>query len=156
MVSVAAGFACCENIMYIFFYGGKSLQLELGILIERSCFPVHPILAAIQSIGVCRRELEGGGGGRKTTLGRIILPAVLFHGLFDFMILVIDFIGKLVGARVEEGDLKISNMTELLSVLSCVCVMLASLIYFYIEAGKQRKRLGAADREAAVDSSSLI
>jgi len=93
---------------------------------------------------------------RGTKLGRIILPAVLFHGSYDFLILVIDFIGKLAGERVEDGDLHITNTAELLSVLSCVLVMFTSLLYFYIEAGKQRKRLVALDRQASVDRSSLI
>lgn len=153
MVSVAIGFACCENIMYIFFYAGHSFQLELGVLIERSFFPVHPILAAIQSLGVCKRDLES---SRRTKLGHIILPAVLFHGTYDFIILVIEFVGKLVGERVEDGDLHISNMAELLSVLLCMFVMLASLLYFCLEAGKQRKRLVALDRQSSVDRSGLI
>jgi hypothetical protein len=80
----------------------------------------------------------------------------MFHGAYDFLILVIDFVGKLVGEQVEDGDLHISNTAELLSVLSCVLVMFASLLFFYIEAGKQRKRLVALDRQATVDRSSLI
>jgi RsiW-degrading membrane proteinase PrsW (M82 family) len=153
MVSVAIGFACCENLIYIFFYAGNSLLLELGVLIERSCFPVHPILAAIQSIGVCERELEG---SRSMKLGRIILPAVLFHGAFDFFIIFISFMGRLVGQGVEDGDLKISNTAEFLSVVSCVVIMFASSLYLYNESGKQRERLVAIDVQATIDRSSLI
>lgn len=153
MVSVAMGFACCENLIYIFLYAGESFALEFGVLIERSFFPVHAILAAIQSIGVCQRELEA---SRATKLGRIILPAVMFHGTFDFVIVVIGFIGKLVGQNVEDGDLRISNTAELLSVLSCIVTMFAALLYLYVEAGKQRERLAAIDRQVTVDRSSLI
>jgi hypothetical protein len=126
---------------------------ELGVLIERSFFPVHPILAAIQSIGVCKRELEA---SRSTKLGRIILPAVLFHGAFDFFIIFIAFIGKLVGQGVEDGDLQISNTVEFMSVVSCIVVMIGALIYLYVESGKQRERLAAIDRQTTVDRSSLI
>jgi RsiW-degrading membrane proteinase PrsW (M82 family) len=153
MVSVAIGFSCCENLIYIFFYAGNSLMLELGVLIERSCFPVHPILAAIQSIRVCERDLEG---SRTMKLGRIILPAMLFHGTFDFFIVFISFIGRLVGQGVEDGDLRISNKTEFLSVVSCVVVMSASLMYLYNESGKQRERLAGLDFESTVDRSSLL
>jgi PrsW family intramembrane metalloprotease len=153
MVSVAIGFACCENLIYIFFYAGNSFMLELGVLIERSCFPVHPILAAIQSVRVCERDLEG---SRSMKLGRIILPAVLFHGTFDFFIVFISFIGRLVGQGVEDGDLRISNTAEFLSVVSCVVIMFAALMYLYNESGKQRERLAALDFEATVDRSSLL
>lgn len=153
MVSVAIGFACCENLIYIFFYAGHSFELELGVLIERSFFPVHPILAAIQSIGVCRRELEA---SRATKLGRIILPAVIFHGTFDFLIIFIAFVGKLVGQGVDDGDLRISNTAEFLSVVSCVVVMFVSLLYLHNESGKQRARLAAIDLQTTVDRSSLI
>jgi len=153
MVTVAIGFACCENLMYIFLYAGQSFQLQLGVLIQRSFFPIHPILACIQSIGVCQRDLEA---SRTTKLGRIILPAVCFHGTFDFLIVFISFISKLVGQQYEEGDLRITNTAEFLSVLACVWVMCAAIFYAYNESGKQRERLAAIDLQNTVDRSSLI
>jgi len=153
MVSTAIGFACCENLMYIFFYAGQSFDLQLGVLIERSFFPIHPILAAIQSIGVCRRELEKAPSSK---LGRIIFPAVCFHGTFDFLIIFISFVGKLVGQNYEEGDLRVSNTAEFLSVVACVWVMCGAIFYLYNECGKQRERLVAIDRQTSVDRSSLI
>jgi PrsW family intramembrane metalloprotease len=152
MVSVAIGFACCENLVYIFLYSADSVELELAVLLERSFFPIHPILAAIQSIGVCQRELEG---SRATKLGRIILPAVLFHGMFDFCLIYIGFVGKVVGRGVEEGDLRISNATEFWSIVCCVWVMFSAIAYLYHESGKQRERLAAIDLQFAVDRSNL-
>jgi RsiW-degrading membrane proteinase PrsW (M82 family) len=153
MVSVAIGFSCCENLIYVFHYAGESVMLELGVLLERSCFPIHAVFAAIQSIGVCQRELEG---VRSMRLGRIILPAVIFHGTFDFFIIFIGFIGTLVGQDEEEGDLRITNTTEFLAIVSCVIIMTTSLLYLYNESGKQRERLAAIDYEATVDRSSLL
>ena len=153
MVSVAIGFSCCENLIYVFHYAGESVILELGVLLERSCFPIHPVFAAIQSIGVCQRELEG---VRSMRLGRIILPAVILHGTFDFFIIFIGFIGRLVGQDEEEGDLRITNTTEFLAIVSCVIMMTTSFLYLYNESGKQRERLAAIDFEATVDRSSLI
>lgn len=153
MVSVAIGFSCCENLIYVFHYAGESVMLELGVLLERSCFPIHPVFAAIQSIGVCQRELEG---VRSMRLGRIILPAVVLHGTFDFFIIFIGFIGKLVGQDEQEGDLRITNTTEFLAIVSCVVLMTTSFLYLYNESGKQRERLAAIDFEATVDRSSLL
>lgn len=45
MVSVAVGFACCENLIYIFVYGHGPLSSEIAILLYRSLFPVHPLCA---------------------------------------------------------------------------------------------------------------
>jgi RsiW-degrading membrane proteinase PrsW (M82 family) len=42
MVSTALGFACCENLMYVFVYSPPSLGVEISTLLARSLFPVHP------------------------------------------------------------------------------------------------------------------
>ena len=47
MVSVALGFATCENLMYIFFYNSGPLDSEIAVLISRSLFPVHPLCAGM-------------------------------------------------------------------------------------------------------------
>lgn len=66
---------------------------EAETLLVRSLFPIHPLAAALQSIGVCRRDLEG---DKSFGLGRIILPAVLLHGAFDFILMLVAVI---VGSR---------------------------------------------------------
>ena len=45
MVSVSLGFACCENLIYIFLYNRGPLDSEIAVLISRSLFPVHPLCA---------------------------------------------------------------------------------------------------------------
>jgi preprotein translocase subunit YajC len=114
---------------------------------------VHPILAAIQSVGVCERDVEM---SKSKKLGRIILPAVIFHGMFDFLIALIDFIGKLVGRQVEEGDFRISNITELLTIVACVVVMFSALYFFYRRSNQQRERLAETDQQVAAGRSRLI
>jgi hypothetical protein len=47
------------------------------------------LAAAIQSIGVCRRDLES---DKSIGLGRIIFPAVLLHGTFDFVLMLVALI----------------------------------------------------------------
>eukprot|EP00521_Asterionellopsis_glacialis_P011647 CAMPEP_0195307638 /NCGR_PEP_ID=MMETSP0707-20130614/37817_1 /TAXON_ID=33640 /ORGANISM="Asterionellopsis glacialis, Strain CCMP134" /LENGTH=587 /DNA_ID=CAMNT_0040371891 /DNA_START=544 /DNA_END=2307 /DNA_ORIENTATION=- len=84
MVSTALGFACCENFIYVFFYTESKLNTQISTLIARSLFPVHPLAAAIQSIGVCRRDLEG---DKSVGLGTILAPAIILHGWFDFVLM---------------------------------------------------------------------
>lgn len=59
---------------------------EIATLIVKSLFPVHPIAAAIQSLYVCRRDLEK---DPSVGLGRIVLPSMIFHGTYDFLLLII-------------------------------------------------------------------
>uniref|UniRef100_A0A7S2K0I1 Uncharacterized protein n=1 Tax=Leptocylindrus danicus TaxID=163516 RepID=A0A7S2K0I1_9STRA len=158
MVAAATGFACCENIVYVFSYSGGTLGDEVGVLIARSLFPVHPIAAAIQSIGVCRRDLEGSIG---VGIGRVILPAVMLHGLFDFVLMLLGFIGQHVsdGSADEstgddtnnntaddsdEQDLELDSITILSFVLSIVLVI-GGIVYYFVCARRQRARLMLLD-----------
>lgn len=99
MVSVALGFACCENLIYVFVYSPPSLGVEISTLLARSFFPVHPLCAAIQSIGVCKRDLEGDG---RYGLGRIISPAVLLHGTFDLVLMLAAYFAQ--AEKIREGN----------------------------------------------------
>lgn len=69
------------------------VSLEAKTLLLRSIFPVHPLAAAIQSIGVCRRDLEG---DKSVGLGRIIFPAVILHGTYDFVLMLMALV---IGVR---------------------------------------------------------
>jgi len=57
-------------------------------LLARSALPVHSICAAIQSIGVVRRDVECDADYK---IGWAILPAILLHGIFDFVLLAYAF-----------------------------------------------------------------
>ncbi|CAB9507374.1 tRNA methyltransferase 11 homolog (Saccharomyces cerevisiae) [Seminavis robusta] len=82
MIATAAGFACSENLMYVF--SQNSVAGEITVLMVRSALPVHSICAAIQSIGVVRRDVEQDTDYK---IGWAIFPAVLLHGMFDFILL---------------------------------------------------------------------
>lgn len=99
MVSTALGFACCENLIYIFVYSPPSIGVEVSTLIARSFFPVHPLCAAIQSIGVCKRDLEG---DKRFGIGWIILPAMILHGSFDFVLMLAAYFANV--EHIKEGD----------------------------------------------------
>lgn len=156
MISVAMGFACCENLVYVFLYSSSSLKSELTVLISRSLFPVHPIAAALQSMGVCNRELEG---MRRTTLGRIIFPAVMFHGAYDFFILWISFLARRHGIYAGgDGDSAFdaeSVVAMLVTFAVSVLLICVALLHLYRESNKQRTRLENMDRQTSVDRSRL-
>ena len=100
-------------------------------------FPLHPICAAIQSIGVVRRDVENDS---RCKLGRgILLPSILLHGSFDWIL----FEGDLMGA-------------EIASLLLAVLIFCLGIMYYFWEAKEQRRRLKARDLQVNVDKSSLI
>lgn len=165
MVSVALGFACCENLMYIFVYSPPSIGVEISTLIARSLFPVHPLCAAIQSIGVCKRDIEG---DKKYGLGRIIYPAVLLHGSFDFVLMLAAFYESLNGTSSDEGtdenqgEKQASDevtpedfAAELPSLVAGLIFVIIGCIYYGFASRAQNQRLVSMD-QAATDQSSLL
>jgi len=159
MVSVAMGFTCCENLVYIFKYTGSSAKMELTVLISRSFFPVHPIAAALQSVGVVARDLEK---NRKVQLGKILLPAVIFHGCYDFFILLIDFLARRRGVYTVNDDEDDAFNEEggfvavFVSFVVSVIVMIVALAYLHKWSRSQRQRLAEMDVQSSVDRSRLI
>jgi hypothetical protein len=155
MVAVGLGFACCENLVYIFIYGKATLSTEVFILLARSLFPIHPIAAALQSIGVCMRDLENNPNIR---LGKIIAPAVLFHGFYDFSVMWLNYMGTRTGNYVDEDD-RISFSTaegaEKISSIVSTLILISGMCYFTRESRKQRQRLANLDGESVAGESSL-
>jgi PrsW family intramembrane metalloprotease len=174
MVTTAMGFACCENFLYVFYYSRPTdASMEISTLISRSIFPVHTLAAAIQSIGVCRRDLEK---DRSMGLGRIILPAVLLHGFFDFVL----FLNLLIEQKGSEAntdffaashrDGSSSHHTKvpqddpsfqddesfqqvLPALISCVSTVTIGVVYYVIKANAQRRRLLELDQQRQQASS---
>ena len=136
MVAVGIGFACCENLVYVFLYGKIYNVSAIFILLARSLFPVHPIAMAIQSISVCERDLEN---DKRIRIGKIILPSVLFHGFYDFMLVWIDYI---------------SGSHHISSIVSAI-ILLGGVIYYVLKSRKQRKRFAVLDGESIIAESYL-
>lgn len=84
MVSVATGFAWLE--IYVFVLLTDVNFPPWSILAVRNC--LHPLLAAIQSIGVCARDLEQ---NLDLSLLTILAPAVVLHGLYDCFLIQSSF-----------------------------------------------------------------
>jgi RsiW-degrading membrane proteinase PrsW (M82 family) len=146
MVSVALGFACCENLIYIFAYGDQTVPTELFILLLRTLLPVHPIAAALQSIQVCRQELEGA----KLGLLRKILPGLIFHGTYDFCLLWIEFLahrkGNYLEANYDDDALEESaNSSDWISLFVGFGVLIGGFLLFFKQSRQQVARLKQLD-----------
>ncbi|CAB9528339.1 tRNA methyltransferase 11 homolog (Saccharomyces cerevisiae) [Seminavis robusta] len=165
MVTTACGFACCENFLYVFFYSGPtSAAQEVGTLVVRSMFPVHPLAAALQSIGVCRRDLEK---DHSMGMGKVLLPALLLHGFFDFSLMFLQlltqssilgwvgswFIQSAVGKVPTEPSTPLDDPSQeevtasMAAMTSCVMTVCVGFIYYFAMAIAQRKRLVELDEE---------
>jgi len=138
MVSVALGFACCENLIYIFVYNDSSLSMEVSVLITRSLFPVHPLCAAIQSIGVCKQQLEN---NKSIGLGRILLPAILLHGSYDFAIMLLNLLATLNTNDDDDDDASGAIIYSILSLGLMVTFVIAGIWYYVWQSYKQVQRL---------------
>jgi RsiW-degrading membrane proteinase PrsW (M82 family) len=148
MIAVATGFACAENLQFVM--GQAKVWDEVTLLIIRSVFPIHQLCAAIQSIGVVKRDLEG---NRDFQLGRIIMPAILLHGMYDFVVI---FWGLFEVAELDPDDAAYQppatdeqpplDFGELVKTLAICCpVMLVAVSYYYFKAEQQRERLNALE-----------
>lgn len=162
MVTTAVGFACCENFMYVFLYTRPANPVtEISTLLARSIFPVHPLAAAIQSIGVCRRDIEK---DHSMGFGRILFPALVLHGSFDFALMFLELLMRQSINSDADGDADGSNsdaagtsvddptvgdeeglVQQLSGLISSVSIVLIGIIYYVIRALAQRRRLVELD-----------
>ncbi len=153
-----------QNLLYVFGYTpSQSLGVEIETLIVRSIFPVHPLCAAIQSIGVCKRDLEGQRG---VGIGRILSPAILLHGSFDFALMVAAYlqqVEKIKEGNDDDSDIPkeddsdaVMSADDIPTLVFSFGMVLVGYIYYVWQSRAQTKRLIAMDRTAAVDESSTL
>ena len=158
MVTLALGFACAENLLYIFVYTTPGFREEIGTLYVRCLFPIHPMTAALQSIGVCRRDLEKDSS---VGIGKILLPAWLLHGLFDFSLMAYSTIREIMARhhfktdyepdppKIEPGGGNpVTTADQGQPILMYVMfVPFVAMMYFLNESFYQRERLEKLDRQ---------
>ncbi|GAG79409.1 unnamed protein product, partial [marine sediment metagenome] len=93
LLSGALGFSTCENLGYSFKMGEKSSTMgtssifenELLVLILRLLLPIHAICAAYQAVGLVEKHFER----KEKSLFSILLPSIILHGSFDFVMMLI-------------------------------------------------------------------
>jgi len=154
MVAVALGFTCCENVVYILVYNRSSLTAELATLVMKSMFPIHAVCAAIQSIHVCRRDLEK---DMSFGLGRIVLPSVIIHGTYDFLLLTISKSWQRSHKEnyFYQGDDGSWTVT-VMSFFASVAVLTMASLYYIIRSRAQYVRLQARVIGLQQDDFSLL
>jgi len=148
MVAVALGFACCENLIYIYIYTGQSLDMEISVLISRSLFPIHPLCAAIQSIWVCKQVVEK---DVSVGIGQIILPSILLHGSYDFVIMLLNFLVT-VSRQKKDQDEPEPMIVTIIALISSVGFVICGSLYYIRESRAQSSRLNQMDRPLSVSS----
>ena len=165
MICVAVGLACAENCVYVFFLGGAmgassadggaeqhrgDVLEEWIVLLFRSIFPIHALAAAMQSINMIRKFVEGDNqDGHRIGVGRIIMPAVILHGTFDAILMGINvFIETAWDRYLEENEGKVGDdepydalIVNLVAWIGITVVMFAGILWYYRENRAQRLRL---------------
>lgn len=149
-LQTALGFACAENLLYVFVYTPHVINEEVSTLMVRCLFPIHPLAAALQSLGVCRRELEC---QPHIQVGRIVFPAWLLHGSFDFSLMAYSLITQLLSTNSDDDSTMApsSFQSDGSKFLVVSCVMIApiwAVVFYFKEAWEQRDRLEALDGQA--------
>jgi len=143
MVAVALGFTCCENIFTIFIWNRSNVQSEIATLVVKSLFPVNALAAAIQSIYVCRRDLEK---DKSIGLGRSVLPSVIFHGTYDFALLMITSSWQRSNKEQYFNDAggDISVIAIISFCASFFIVLLGGLYYFSLSRAQYKRLRGSS------------
>lgn len=117
-------------------------------------FPIHAVCAAIQSIHVCRRDLEK---DMSFGLGRIVLPSVIIHGTYDFLLLTISKSWQRSHKEnyFYQGDDGSWTVT-VMSFFASVAVLTMATLYYIIRSRAQYVRLQARVIGMQQDDFSLL
>ena len=102
----AIGFATAENIEYVFSSG--SFIDQIFVLALRILMPVHVICSVMQAANTSKSAM----GIQEMGTFRAILPAILLHGLFDYVLFLLPYVQY------------IYQIDELTIVIAMMCVML--------------------------------
>jgi hypothetical protein len=174
MLSVALGLACAENFLYVFYLGGRDggkASDEFMTLVFRSIFPVHAMCAAMQSVIVVKKYIELDPSRDPTNVelhvervkigvGTTILPAVLLHGSFDAVLMVVTLFLSSSETSDEEDDAinqskQSSTADEILNIVAWVFVItitIAGAVWYFSQKSQQKVRLQKLDDEGAYSS----
>jgi RsiW-degrading membrane proteinase PrsW (M82 family) len=154
MIAVASGFACSENLLYVFVYTPPGLSNEIATLVARSMFPIHPLCAAIQSIGVVRRDIEHLSAWQ---LGTILFPSIILHGAFDFVLMLLEFLEKANNpdsSSTDDSNFNEWDDSDTLPFIISISMVIVGLFYYFCESHSQKKRLQNMDQAESFGNNS--
>jgi len=124
--------ACAENFIYVFFRVGLNARDQSLTLLLRSIFPIHALCAAMQSVGVIKKYIEG---RQNIGVGKIIIPAILLHGSFDAVLLVVNLF-----AEYYQGYYN-PLLLHSLTLLAIVGIIFLAMFWYWDQRCNQRLRL---------------
>lgn len=97
---IGLGFACVENIMYVFGAANTSIGSGIGTGIVRALLsvPGHFLFGVVLGyfVALAKFSKSKGQGFRYLVIG--LLLAATCHGLFDWLLMVSDFLGEALGS----------------------------------------------------------
>ena len=97
---IGLGFACVENIMYVFGAAGESFGSGIGTGIVRALLsvPGHFLFGVVLGyfLSMARFSKTKAEGIKYIIIG--LLTAAVCHGLFDWLLMVSDALGEVIGA----------------------------------------------------------
>ena len=113
---------------------------EIGVLIVKSLFPIHPICAAIQSIQVCKRDLEKNSS---IGVGRILFVSVLLHGSYDAALLFINQSWQRTKKDnyFYEGSSNGKVGVAVISGVTSMLILATGILYYLMKSSAQYSRL---------------
>ena len=90
---VSLGFACVENLMYIFQYVPTEMALSTGLSRGLFSVPAHFLFAVIMGyyFGLARFST---GSKQYVYLTMSLALAILFHGLYDYFLMAAEFVSS--------------------------------------------------------------
>mmetsp|Transcript_11396 Transcript_11396/g.19116 ORF Transcript_11396/g.19116 Transcript_11396/m.19116 type:complete len:168 (+) Transcript_11396:187-690(+) len=124
----ALGFATAENIEYVFgtrsspIPGTSTIVGELVVLLVRICLPIHLICSVLQATNLSKNLM----GMRDMHLGWILLPAIILHGTFDFVL----FLFGVIEYAYNVDDLAFEAFTVILPIIITVVGIVVAYIWF--------------------------
>lgn len=130
---------------------------ELETLLLRSLLPLHPIAAALQSLGIVERDIE-----KRGKLGRAVIPAIVLHGIFDFAVM---FPATLALAKspppaTPEGEepqpAEVNVGLLILTTSLGFLTVVLGLVYYFVQERNQRGRLNALQLGRDYDADDII
>lgn len=171
MLSVALGLACAENFLYVFYLGGRDggkASDEFMTLVFRSIFPVHAMCAAMQSVIVVKKYIELDPSRDPTNadlhaqrtkigVGVTIAPAVILHGSFDAVLMVVTLFlsssqaadqGDDVAAQSEEST-ALDEFLNIFAWVGVISITIAGAVWYFSQKAQQKIRLQKLDDEIA-------
>lgn len=140
-ISVSVGVGCFDDLLYAAMYHNRGFHWG-SLLFRIFLLSIHPVCAAWQALGISQFDVAL---DQEVQTGFIIFPAVISHGLFDFSILLGEYL-------IAEGLVGKNDVVQgLTRYLLPVIVLVASLVLVIFRFDVQQIKMRRKDKEGNYD-----